>query len=112
MLRGHGIQLGYKEGRPRTQNSAPLNDIFQLSDVAWPIIVQKLIHLFIVHLFESFTHLCRMDIKEIVRQERDILSSFPKGRHIDREDIEPIVKISPEITSLNLLFKVAVCGSD
>ena len=74
--------------------------------------MQEFLHLRIAYPFESFAHFIRMDFKEIMCQERNIIHSFPEGRYMQGEHVEPIVEVRPEITYVNLFFKIAVRGSN
>ena len=45
-------------------------------------------------------------------QQRDVLLALAQGRHLDGEDVEPVIEVLPEAALLRVLLQVAVGGGD
>ena len=50
--------------------------------------------------------------EEVVGQQQDVRLALAQGRHVDREDVQPVVEIAPEGAVLDRLLEVAVGGRD
>lgn len=54
-IQGNLNQVQAPKAWPRTQNDAPLNDIFQFPNIAWPVIFNQFIQLFLRESFVRFS---------------------------------------------------------
>ena len=48
----------------------------------------------------------------MVQEQCYIFGSFPQGREVKRNDIEPVEKIGTELPGLGHRFQIAVTGGD
>jgi hypothetical protein len=92
------------------EDGGALHHILQFTHIAGPVVRDRSRHAAFgeppafeaMFLGEAF--------KKVVRQDFDIPGAVAQGRHLDREDIEAIVKILAELALLDRLQQVAVRG--
>ena len=80
-----GLHGGRKEIRAdqavRGQDDGPLDDVFQLPDVAWPRVGQQQRLSLRRNPEPPFAYLMAIFLKEIFDEQGDVLPPFPQGRH-------------------------------
>ena len=54
----------------------------------------------------------RVTHHEVADQQRNVLGAFAEGRKLDREDVQPVVQISAELSRLDQLLERAIRGGD
>ena len=84
-----------------------LHDVFEFPDIARPVVLSHIAVLLIRQLEGTvilFTELC----DEMSAQGLDIIDPLAKGRHIDRDYVQPVIEILPEFLVGNLLHQIAV----
>ena len=89
----------------------PLNGVFQLSDISRPGIGEEQGHGLVADLqFLSLGHVVLFD--KGVGEECNIISSRPKRRNVDGQDIESVIEIFPESLGCNGLFQISIGGGN
>src|SRR5690554_5054363 len=80
------------------QNHAPLDDVFQLPNVAWPMIVQAKLEGFVRQAKRALVVFGVELFEEVLRQQRQVLQPLAQGWNSYRENVQPIEQICPEPT--------------
>src|SRR2546425_3308658 len=87
-----GKRLGF-EDVSAAQDQRPLDHVLELSDVARPTVVLEDRERVGAHSLHGFAELRRDLSDELCRQERDVVRSLPKGRQVDKDDVQPIEEV-------------------
>src|SRR5258705_8717049 len=66
----------------------------------------------LLNILEVLDRLSRIAIDKVFHQQRDVLSSFSKRGHLNRENLQPIKQITTEGPSADCRLQVTVCGCD
>src|SRR5438034_7832382 len=85
-----GFQL-----RPLAEDDAALDNVLQLPDVAGPGVCQKGLHRLRGYLFNSLAQLLGKIQREPAGQQLDIAAALPQRRQLQRENVQPEIKIHP-----------------
>src|SRR6266436_5074958 len=89
-----------------------LNHVLQFADVPWPGVGAKQVEAFFGYPLYVLSHLPRAMIDEVFDQHRNVFSSFPQRRHINRKNVETVEEIAAKRTRLDGHLQVTVCGSN
>src|SRR5882724_978443 len=81
----------------RGQQSGPLHKVLQFPDVARPAIARERVHRFVGNTLDLFSHAPSVLIGEVVNQKRNVITAISQRRDINREHVQTIVKITPEL---------------
>ena len=73
-----------------TYDDGSLDHVLQFADVARPGIGLKQIEAPLVHGLEALPRFHPVTIQEVPQKKRDIFFSFPKRRHFNGKDIQPV----------------------
>ena len=110
--RGHlGGQIGHVDGEAVAGGVGPLDDIVQLPDVARPLIAGKAA----LDLRGEDRGTLKLQVElgqEVVGQLQNVPPAGPQGRHLDVDDIEPVVEVLPKVPGLDELRQVPAGGRD
>jgi len=89
-----------------------LNHVLQFADVPWPGVGAKQVDAFFGYPAYALFHFPRAMIDEVFDQRRNVFSSFPQRRHINRENVEPVKQVTAKGSSRDGHLQVAVRGSN
>jgi DNA-binding transcriptional ArsR family regulator len=92
--------------------STTIERIFlELADVARPIVGDDQLGRFLGEAVEALALLGRHGVEESFGQLAHILSAPAQGRHLDRDDMQPVVKVLTEAGGLDLGQRILVGGA-
>src|SRR5215469_937031 len=74
----------------------PLHHVAQLADVARPVVGQEVRERLHGDRLGSLGVLARVERDEVLDEQRDVLGALTQGRHLDRDDREPVEEIFAE----------------
>src|SRR5260370_15645227 len=77
-------------------NYRSLDDILQFANVPRPGVRLKQIEALFVHRLKALSCFPCITINEVPDQQRNVLSSFPQRRHLDRKNVEAVKEGTPE----------------
>jgi hypothetical protein len=98
------------EGRAGRQDHGAFEDMLKLAHVSGPRVALQKTRMGVAQREPGAPELRRMDAEELLGERKDVLLSFPKGRHFDREDAEPVVEILAEGSRGRFDFEVTIRG--
>jgi hypothetical protein len=85
-----------------------LDRVFELSHVPRPRIDQQVLKRIVAEPLHISIVFFRILAQECVRQDRDIASSHAQRRHVELNDLEPVVEILAEPAFVDELLEVAI----
>ena len=94
------------------QDHRSFDDVFQLPDVSRERMVPEHGHSTWSHPPDLLPDLLGALFQKVAHQERQVALPFPKGRNMDRNDIQPVVQVFPEGAFAHHLLEVPVGGGD
>src|SRR5215471_4314588 len=94
----------------RRQHDRPLDDVLELSQIAGPRIALEEIESLWGEPVHLLVHLGLRLAEKVMRQDGDVLGTLPQWRQRDREGVEAIEKILPELTRGQRLLERTVGG--
>src|SRR5665647_1772555 len=98
--------------RDRADDYRPLDDTFQLSHVAGPVVFLKGVQ----GVFRHGLYLLADFIVEfgdkMFDEQRDVFLALPERWHCDRENIEPVIQVFPESAVANFFYQIPVAGRE
>src|SRR6185369_9808088 len=87
-----------------------LDRVLELTHITRPVVSRQTGAGFGRETFQlSITHRAVL-ISKIIADQHDIFTSIAQRRHFERNYIQTIVKILPELSALDCFFKILVCG--
>src|SRR6202041_1474505 len=89
-------------------DNGPLDYVLQFANVARPAVGLEQFEAPPIDSRDLLTRFAGVAVDEILDQKRDVLFSLPKGRDLDREDVEPIKEIFAECAGRDRLLEVAI----
>ena len=96
-------QIGQPDQLAVDKGHGPFNDIFQFPDIPRPVIVLQRRRSFRTQGAGGMILRCARFFQKVFDQQRDIFPAFPQGGEMDRDDIEPVVKIFAKLPGFNQL---------
>ena len=87
------------------------NHIREFANVSWPVIGHELLEQRWAGLNGAVAIAC-MEGGKVSREHGHVFSALPKGRGGEGQHVEPVIEVFAKATSLDLLLKVFVGGSD
>ena len=102
-------QVVAAEHRAVGQGDPRLDRVFQLADVARPVVPQEGLHRVGGDLGDRRALLGAVLLEEMHRQERNILGSLAQRGQVDPDHVEPVEQVGAEPALLDLFFQY-VCG--
>src|SRR5262249_36006196 len=106
------IQFGLGDFLSPRQYARALDAIFELPDVAWPIVFFKAANGAAIHLQRGSPELASELRGKEFRQLLDVRTSIPQCRYVDREHGEPEVQVFSELLCRHSRFQVPVGRSN
>ena len=97
---------------PRREHDRPLDDVFQLADVAGPAVAQQLFHRPRREAFDLAAGLGDEAVQEILGQLGNVFGPLAERGHDDLQHVQPEVQVAAERAFGHVLFQVAVRGGD
>ena len=94
------------------QHYQSLDGVFQLADVARPIVAEQCLCDFGRQLRDITAILLPVALEEELGERDDVVPPFAKRRQRDRHHVEPVVKVLAEIPGLDLILERLVRGRD
>src|SRR5262245_59953045 len=94
------------------QDDSTINHLLELSDVSRPVIPRQRRACLCGNAIDRIFHTTRKPLGKETNEQGNTLRAVPKWRNRYREDIEPIVKITPVLSVGNHFFKVTIRRSD
>ena len=108
-LCGQVLRQDGRRNEPRLLDGRNLfGDIFQLTDIAPPIVILQHLPGLGVQRNGRHTVLGRDIGRELAEKQENILLPFPQRRHQDRHRIEPIIEILAETSRLDRLLQIRI----
>src|SRR5262245_24092466 len=105
-------RLGRIEGRAAPENRGTLDRVFELADIARPIVgdgaIEKRGRDSLKRLAQLAGDLC----KEVADERRDVLAPLAQRRDRHRKDVEPIEEVGAEGTRADLRLQIAIRAGD
>src|SRR5213592_2185116 len=95
-----------------SQHDRPLDDVFELANVAGPVIVLEHDERIGRHRRHALAELARELLDEVSDEEGNVLAPIPKGRQVDRDDVESIKEVLAEQPVGHRLAEVTVGRGD
>ena len=87
------------------ENNPTLYGVFKFTDVSWPGIAEKKVHALGSNAgYITFVFCCIFFDKKVCKK-RDVGCSLAQGRDMERNYIQPVVEIFPEVACLDFIFK-------
>src|SRR5262245_36210648 len=94
------------------ENDGAFDGIFQLADVAGPVILHEAFTCLNGDAFDGTAALLAESDRKIAGQERDVFGPISQWRRCYAEHVEPVIQILAECPRWNCLFEVPVRGGD
>src|SRR5215471_15009266 len=94
------------------QDYRTLDKILELSDVAWPMPLGKLLHRGGRNGLDLLLHAPPISLSEVTHQERNVLGTFPERRNSYGKDVQAVIQIFAKLPVCNHRFQIAVRGSN
>src|SRR6266404_4857210 len=114
---GYSGRTGYAIGQnpqgnlpPCLQGNRAFHGVLQLADVSRPIVGFQPRHGLGRDALNRFFHGVPKTLEKMPCQERNVVTAFAQGWHVNGDHAEPIIQVFPETAFRNLLFKFFVCG--
>src|SRR5260370_27826796 len=89
-----------------------LDDVLQFTNITRPGVRLKQIEALFVHRLKPLSCFPCVTINEVFDQHRDVSSSLPQRRHLNRKNVEPVKQIAPEHARGDGSLQVAVRSSN
>lgn len=102
----------YHESLAAGKRDAPFHNIFQFADIARETVCHQEVHCFRLHLTDIFFYFPGVFFDKVVDQQGDIAFSCRKRRQMQRDDVDAIIEILPEMSLVDLFQEVAIGGAD
>ncbi len=94
------------------QGDGPFDNIFQFPNIPRPVVLLQRGRSFRTQgAGEMILRFARF-FQKVLDQQRDIFHTFPQGRQMDRDDVEPVVKVFTEFLGFYQFRQVSVGGRD
>ena len=97
---------------PRDTISARWSDVFELADIARPVVVAQRLHHVVGNRVDLPTQGAAQPLDEVPHQQRNVAAALAQGRQGDRKDIEPVVQIAAKASFAHVLGQVAIGRGD
>ncbi len=88
----------------RVHHNGPFDHVGKFADVAWPVVVDKLLAGGVGELLGRFLILFAEALEEKFRQGEDVFLALPERGKMDGNDIEPVVEVFAEDLLFDSLF--------
>ena len=98
--------------RARIEHDQPLDQVLQLADIARPAVLLEESHGFRADGFDARHVLLDVHFQEMIDQEGDVPFPFPQRRQIDRDHIQAVIEVLPELAFIDVVPDVAVRRRD
>ena len=98
------------ENRLLAQNSCPLDDILQFSNVPGPGVAGDPVHRILGYSFDVLAKLLRVVRQEEPCELRDIRAPLVQRGYLNGEDVQAVKKVGAETAGLDGLLQVSVCS--
>src|SRR5688572_6291794 len=102
--------IGAGDAWPRRQDHHPFDRVAQFAHVAGPVETLQHLERRAVHRARRRSIALRQHVHEVLRQQRDVLATFPQWRHMQRQHVQPIEQIFAETIRRNFLLEFLVGG--
>src|SRR5438093_13609685 len=79
-----------------------------MSNMYWPCISQKKIHNAWNNYVDRDLVAIAIFAKEIIAQDRDVLTALAKGRNVDPDHVQPKIEILAEFSTPDMFFQIHV----
>ncbi|OPZ58915.1 MAG: hypothetical protein BWY87_01241 [Deltaproteobacteria bacterium ADurb.Bin510] len=99
-----GVALGQQYGT--------LDAVLEFAHVARPVVGQQQIDGRGRDAFDALAQFLGVLLDKVVRQQHHVAAALGEFGHVDREDVQTIVEVAPEMALLDALLEVAVGGRD
>ena len=86
-----------------------VNGVFQLANVAWPRIIEQLLHRVWSEVRTGVSETSSVDLQKVVNQRQNISGTFPQRRKRYRRHMEPVVEILAESPCRHCVIQFHVC---
>ena len=96
--------------RPGRENDGPFDKILEFAHVARPVPFDESIHRLARNRFDMPAHALRMAGEKIADEKRNVLATLAKWRNRDGENAKPVVQVAAELSGVDHLSQVAICG--
>ncbi len=96
------------EQRPARENRGAFDDVLELAHVARPVVARRALEECRRNAVEGLAQFAGCFSEEVAHEQRDVLAPFAQRRHGDREDVEPVEKVRPELAGSRAAAEVAV----
>ena len=94
------------------EDQGPLDFVLQLPDVARPAIGAHQVHGPHGKLHPPPAHGCAVAFPKTFQEGRKIVATLPQRRHVNHDDLEPVIKVLPEARRFDLPLQVLVGRAD
>ncbi|MCY1298107.1 hypothetical protein D9M70_475780 [compost metagenome] len=94
------------------ENDAALDDVLQLADVAWPVVVHAGGQGTVGESQGLLAVLLVKTLDEVLGEQRDIVAPLAQGGNRHRKDVQPVVQVGAELAGLDGFHQVFVGGGD
>src|SRR6202041_1549176 len=95
-----------------TYDYGSLDNVLQFANVTRPRIRLKQFQTLFVYPADGFSCFSRKRVDEVLDQHRNVFSSFPQRRHLDRKNVKPVKEVAPKCASSDSRLQVTIRGSN
>src|SRR5262245_25293346 len=101
------------DARPGREHDGPLDHVFQLANVPWPIVLSEQVERIGRELEIRFSVLVTVLVQEMLHQQRNVVLSISKRWQLNRDDVQPVEQILAKLSFFHHLPQVdGGCGDD
>ena len=90
------------------QNDRPFHGVFQLADIAGPVIALQGLHGLRREVEDLFSDLRAVFFQKTGGKQRDVAQAFGERRNLNGDDVDAIIQVLPEATLVHFLLEVDV----
>ena len=107
-----GGKVVHRQFRSIGKDGRPFDDVFQLPDIAFPVMLLQVGEEVLAHSVDAFSPFGSEHLQKISGDEGNVFFSIPQRRQGDGKYIEAIVEVFPELAFRSFLLQISIGGGD
>ena len=104
------MKIGKPDDVAFGKGHGPLQNGFQLPDIAGPVIEHERVQHLAVHVLEALV--ARVSLQEMLHQQGDVRLALPQRREMDGDDVDAVVEVAAHGPFIDAFEEIPVRGRD
>ena len=92
----------------RRKDGGPVYDVFELADIARPVVLLQGARDRVGERLDRSVHYTRKTVRQVLSQQRDVITPFAQRRQRDRKHVQPVVQVVAKAVLPDFLGEIAI----